>query len=219
MLRSIDIKQAAQAEGFSVCGIARAERVSPAREAERLAWLSRGEQGDMDYLARNVDVRLDPRLLVEGAKTVVSVAVNYNPASCDNQNAEKSSFCDETVQNEGADRLRLSRYAYGTDYHEVVKQMLRSMMQRLRLVELVDGRCFVDTAPIDEKYWAEQSGIGWRGRNSQLIIPGMGSYYFLGELVLTDEVDAYDEKAKIGAERVQPVSLPVPCMPCMVTAR
>lgn len=92
MLRSIDIKQAAQAEGFSVCGIARAERVSPAREAERLAWLSRGEQGDMDYLARNVDVRLDPRLLVEGAKTVVSVAVNYNPASCDNQNAEKSSF-------------------------------------------------------------------------------------------------------------------------------
>lgn len=88
MLRSIDIKQAAQAEGFSVCGIARAERVSPAREAERLAWLSRGEQGDMDYLARNVDVRLDPRLLVEGAKTVVSVAVNYNPASCDNQNAE-----------------------------------------------------------------------------------------------------------------------------------
>lgn len=128
-------------------------------------------------------------------------------------------FCDETVQNEGTDRLRLSRYAYGTDYHEVVKQMLRSMMQRLRLVELVDGRCFVDTAPIDEKYWAEQSGIGWRGRNSQLIIPGMGSYYFLGELVLTDEVDAYDEKAKIGAERVQPVSQLVPCTPCMVTAR
>ena len=196
MLRSIDIKQAAQAEGFSVCGIARAERVSPAREAERLAWLSRGEQGDMDYLARNVDVRLDPRLLVEGAKTVVSVAVNYNPACCDNQNAKKSSSCDETVQNGSTDRLRLSRYAYGTDYHEVVKQMLRSMMQRIGLVELVDGRCFVDTAPIDEKYWAEQSGIGWRGRNSQLIIPGMGSYYFLGELVLTDEVDAYDEKAK-----------------------
>lgn len=193
MLCSSDIKRAALAEGFSACGIARAQRVSAEHEAERRKWISRGEQGEMDYLARNVEMRFDPRLLVEGAQTVVSVAVNYNPVGCDN---EKGAFCDETDDFGRPKALRLSRYAYGTDYHEVVKQMLRNLMQRLGLVDLVDGRCFVDTAPIDEKYWAEQSGIGWRGRNSQLIIPGMGSYYFLGELVLTDEADIYDEKAK-----------------------
>lgn len=196
MLSASNIKQAAQAEGFSACGIARAQSVSAARATERIKWLAQGEQGDMDYLTRNVDKRLDPRLLVEGAKTIVSVAVNYNPGICDNSDDEKDAICDETAYFCRCNALHLSRYAYGTDYHEVVKQMLRGMMQRLGLVDLVDGRCFVDTAPIDEKYWAEQCGLGWRGRNSQLIIPGMGSYYFLGELVLIDEADAYDEKAK-----------------------
>lgn len=193
MLCSSEIKRAAQAEGFSACGIARAQRVSAEHEAERRKWLSRGEQGDMDYLARNVEMRFDPRLLVEGARTIVSVAVNYNPVGCDSENEY---FFDETDDLCKPNALRLSRYAYGTDYHEVVKQMLRNLMQRLGRVDGVDGRCFVDTAPIDEKYWAEQSGIGWRGRNSQLIIPGLGSYYFLGELVLKEEVDIYDEKAK-----------------------
>lgn len=199
MLHATDIKKAAQTEGFSVCGITRATRVSAQHEAERRAWLERGEQGDMEYLARNLDKRLDPRLLVEGAKTIVSVAANYylgHWQKCDNK---KQAKCDEMAKNNdfnAPNSLKLSRYAYGTDYHEVVKQMLRGMLQQLGLEEHTDGRCFVDTAPIDEKYWAEQAGLGWRGRNGQLIIPQMGSFFFLGELVLTHEVDIYDEKAQ-----------------------
>ncbi len=210
MLQLQLIKQAALAEGFAACGVARATRVSAAREHELRQWLAEGCHGDMAYLANHVELKLDPRRLVEGAQTVVSVAANYYPgdweaeagaeagaAHCgQDENAEKARFHRRNA-------LRLSRYAYGTDYHEVVKQMLRGMMQRLGLTEGKDGRVFVDTAPIDEKYWAEQCGLGWRGRNSQLVMPGMGSYYFLGELVLTQPVDAYDEK---------------PCTPCAVTA-
>ena len=203
MLHATHIKSAAQAEGFSVCGIARATKVCAEREAERRAWLAHGEQGEMHYLQQNLDKRLDPRLLVEGAITIVSVAANYYPGdwesitpTCDHSNTV---FCDKNGKNHTSDVpnwLKLSRYAYGSDYHDVVKRMLRGMMQRLGLVDMVDGRCFVDTAPIDEKYWAEQAGLGWRGRNGQLIIPGMGSFFFLGELVLTHEVDVYDEKGK-----------------------
>lgn len=238
MLHAIDIKQAAQAEGFSACGIARAERVSAEREAERHEWIEKGQHGDMDYLARNLDKRLDPRLLVEGARSIVSVAVNYNPYDPNKKEAfsnkkeafsnkkevfsnkkeafsnkkgtyphdnnasfcsDDNEFCDENANYcnfNAPNELKLARYAYGTDYHEVVKQMLGNLMLRLGLKEYEDGRCFVDTAPIDEKYWAEQAGLGWRGRNSQLIIPGMGSYFVLGELVLLNDVDVYDETAK-----------------------
>lgn len=180
MLSSAHIKHCAAKIGFSACGIAPAEVVAPNRATELRKWLADDCQADMDYLARNVEKKLDPRLLVEGAKTIVSVAANYYPGEIEN--------IDKTVHN----TWHLARYAYGTDYHEVVKKMLRQLLQTLHLEEMKDGRCFVDTAPVDEKYWAVRSGIGWRGRNSQLIIPHAGSYFFLGELILIEEADAYD---------------------------
>lgn len=181
MLSSVEIKRCAAALGFSACGMTRAEAVSSARAEELRRWLAEGCHADMDYLARNVEKKLDPRLLVEGAKTIVSLAVNYYPGE------------NEIFDEKGEKAWHLARYAYGTDYHEVVKHMLRQLLAMLHLEEGKDGRCFVDTAPVDEKYWAQRCGLGWRGRNSQLVIPGMGSYFFLGELVLTHEVDIYDE--------------------------
>jgi len=163
--------------------MARAEAIAPQRAAELRQWLADGCHAGMDYLSRNIEKKLDPRQLVDGAKTVVSLAVNYY--------SEKLNFCDETDEN----AWHLARYAYGTDYHEVVKHMLRKLLASLRLQESRDGRCFVDTAPVDEKYWAQRCGIGWRGRNSQLVIPCMGSYFFLGELILLHEVDTYDTPA------------------------
>lgn len=194
MLQSSTLKSLLTQAGFSACGIARATRVNAQRTAERVQWTEQGLYGEMDYLARNMDKRLDPRLLVEGAKTIVCAAMNYFPGDF---GTDSHKSIDEMGENRTSDRgLHLARYAYGTDYHEVVKARLRQVMVQAGLTEGVDGRAFVDTAPIDEKYWAEQCGIGWRGRNSQLIIPQMGSYFFLGELVLTHEVDQYDEPAR-----------------------
>ena len=194
MLQSSTLKSLLIQAGFSTCGIARATRVNAQRAAERLQWTEQGLHGEMDYLSRNMDKRLDPRLLVEGAKTIVCAAINYFPG---NFTPEAHKKCDKMGENRtSSSQLHLARYAYSTDYHEVVKAKLRQVMAQAGLTEGTDGRTFVDTAPIDEKYWAEQCGIGWRGRNSQLIIPGMGSYFFLGELVLTHEVDHYDEPAK-----------------------
>lgn len=185
MLQSALLKQLIQQAGFSACGMTRATHVSTQRSQELQQWLAEGCHGKMDYLARNVDKKLDPRLLVEGAKTIVSVAMNYYPGDWDDTETHNTDFCDEMDQKERfhcKNALRLSRYAYGTDYHEVVKNKLRQVMQQAGLTEGVDGRVFVDTAPIDEKYWAEQCGFGWRGRNCQLIIPGMGSFFLLGRI-------------------------------------
>jgi len=173
LLQAAEVKHKAREVGFTACGLAQAVPVSAERAAEYLRWIGGNYNGEMDYLARNVEKRLDPRKLVDGARTVVSVAVNYNPGRV-------------------GEAWRLARYAYGTDYHEVVRGMLRELMQRLGLQEHTDGRPFVDTAPVDEKYWAQQAGLGWRGRNSQLIIPRHGSYFFLGELILTCDADHYD---------------------------
>lgn len=182
MLSSAQVKRCAGEVGFSACGLAPAEPVSAERAAELRRWLSEGRQADMDYLERNVEKRLDPRLLVEGARTVVSLAVNYYSP-------------DETPEGGTNTRShwRLARYACGSDYHEVLKAMLRRLLAKLGMTEGVDGRCLVDTAPVDEKYWAQRCGLGWRGRHSQLIIPGAGSYFFLCELILLHEADAYDE--------------------------
>ena len=185
MLSAEEIKACAARIGFTACGVAPAEPVAAWRADELKAWLAEGCQGDMDYLARNVDKKLDPRLLVEGAQSVVSLAVNYYPGS------EGFGPVPEGDA-DGPNAWRLARYAYGTDYHEVVKQMLRQLLTELGLEEGTDGRCFVDTAPVDEKYWAVRCGLGWRGRNTQLIIPGAGSYFFLGELILTHACDVYD---------------------------
>ncbi len=172
-----NIKEKAREAGFHACGISPAEPVSKERQREWEARIREHHFGQMHYLYENTEKRLNPTLLVEGAKTIVSVALNYNPGDL-------------------PQGWHLARYAYSTDYHLIVKDKLRQLLAALGLEEFKDGRCFVDTAPIDEKYWAERGGIGWRGRNSQLILPGLGSYFFLGELVLTLAADRYDERAK-----------------------
>lgn len=172
------LKSQALQLGFSACGLAPAEAVSQERAKELRLWLNEGCQGEMHYLEQNVEKKLDPRLLVEGAHTVVSLAVNYFSPDENSENVSP--------------RWTIARYARGTDYHDVVKQMLRKLMHNMGWEEHRDGRCFVDTAPVDEKYWAERCGLGWRGRNSQLILPQAGSFFFLGELILVHEADHYD---------------------------
>lgn len=120
-----------------------------------------------------MDKRLDPRLLVEGARTILSVALNYYPA-------EKLSG------------WALSRYVYGQDYHEVMKARLRQLAAHIPPKEGYETRVFVDTAPLDERYWAWRCGLGWQGRSGQLILPKGGTYFFLGEIVLPYEADVYD---------------------------
>ena len=173
VLQAQTIKAEAARLGFSACGLARAERVDQTQEARFRKWIAEGKHGEMDYLARNIEKRMDPRLLVEGALTIVVVAMNYQPAHL-------------------LEKPPLARYAYGKDYHDVVRERLLALMQSLNLKPFEDGRAFVDTAPVDERYWAVKAGLGWTGRNGQLIIPRAGSYFFLGELILVHPADAYD---------------------------
>lgn len=166
-LNSETVKAEALRLGFSACGLAPAEPVEEEYAQRFLKWLQEGRQADMQYMENHVDMRLDPRLLHPGVKTIVSLAMNY--------------YLDEHS-------TALSMYAQGKDYHEVVRQRLQQLLQTLG----VEGRCFVDTAPVLERYWAWRTGIGWQGRHTQLIIPGCGSTFFLGELFLCAEADRYD---------------------------
>ena len=159
VLQAQTIKAEAARLGFSACGLARAERVDQTQEARFRKWIAEGKHGEMDYLARNIEKRMDPRLLVEGAQTMVVVAMNYLPADL-------------------PEKPPLARYAYGKDYHDVVRERLLALLQGLNLKPYEDGRAFVDTAPVDERYWAVKAGLGWTGRNGQLIIPRAGSTFF-----------------------------------------
>lgn len=175
ILSAEQIKAEAQRLGFSACGLSVAAPVDE-EHAERLRrWVSEGKNGEMDYLERHLELRLNPCLLVEGARTIVSVALNY--------------YTDAQLSPHG---YQFARYAMGRDYHDVVRERLRQLMSALGLKEHEDGRVFCDTAPLDERYWAVRSGLGWCGRSGQLIIPGAGTYFFLGELVLTRAADHYD---------------------------
>ncbi|GAB6982899.1 tRNA epoxyqueuosine(34) reductase QueG [Prevotella dentasini] len=179
------IKASALRLGFSAVGIAKAAPVDAATAATLRHWLATGSEADMAYMANNLEKRLDPRLLVPGVRSIVSLAMNYTPA--------------QTIP-EG--EYQLAAYAYGKDYHDVMKARLRELMAviaslqpRPRPLSLREGTgwgCFVDTAPVLERYWAVQAGLGWTGRNHQLIIPRAGSMFFLGEIFLPCEVDAYD---------------------------
>lgn len=167
------IKSIALELGFSFCGISKAEFLE--KEAPRLEeWLKRGYQGKMSYLENNFDKRLDPRLLVPGAKSVVSLLYNYFP---------KKDLAK-------ADNLKIAKYAYGEDYHFVVKDKLRKFLDRLR-EELgeISGRAFVDSAPVMERAWAAKSGMGWIGKNSLLLNRQRGSFFFLAELILDLELE------------------------------
>lgn len=172
MLTSISLKDKIKAEasrlGFFVCGFARAEPVSEAMRRHYLGWLADGRNADMAYLGNNLDKRFDPRLLMPGVKTIVVVAQNYFPAR---------------RLPEGEPQI--ADYALGLDYHDIVKQKLR---QLAATVGIADYRAFVDTAPVLERYWAVRAGLGWIGKNQQLIIPHAGSEFFLGELSVTVEL-------------------------------
>lgn len=173
-LSSAQVKAEAARLGFSACGLAPAGPLPPARTAAFDRWLAEGRHAGMDYLGRHAALRGDPRLLVPGAQTVVSLALAYAPA---------------TAPPPGG--FRLARYALGLDYHDVVRLRLRQLMQALGAEGA--GRACCDTAPVDERYWAVRCGLGWQGRHTQVILPGQGSYFFLGELILTLPADRYDE--------------------------
>jgi len=172
------VKALAQEAGFTFCGISKAEFLED--EAPRLeAWLKRGYQGKMSYLENHFDKRLDPRLLVHGAKSVISLLYNYYP--------EK----DLAKENREEDSLKIAKYAYGEDYHEVIKEKLRILLQRLQeSLGKISGRAFVDSAPVMERTWAARSGLGWIGKNSLLLNRSMGSFFFLAELIVDIDLEA-----------------------------
>ena len=162
------VKEIALDLGFSYCGISKADFLSD--EAKHLdTWLKRGYQGKMDYLERHFDKRLDPRKLVPGAKSVISLLYNYAPKK---NESDKSPY-------------KIARYAYGRDYHFVIKDKLVQFMDRMKVsIGNVEGRVFVDSAPVHERAWAAKSGLGWIGKNTLLINKDSGSYFFLAELIL-----------------------------------
>jgi len=162
------IKQKAVELGFLACGISAAGYL--ADEKERLeSWLAEEMNGEMEYMARNREKRLDPRLLHEGTKSVISVLLNYYPK-------ERQLDPEAPV---------LSKYAYGTDYHFVLKDKLNELLKFIRdEIEPCNGRAFVDSAPVLDKAWAVRSGLGWIGKNTNLISVEHGSFFFIGELLV-----------------------------------
>lgn len=167
------VKSIASDLGFDFCGISKAEFLD--NEAPRLEeWLKRGYQGKMGYLENHFDKRLDPTKLVPGAKSVVSLIYNYYPQ--------------ETHQSEG--QPKIAKYAYGQDYHFVIKDKLKEFMHRLQeQIGNIEGRVFVDSAPVHERAWAGRSGLGWVGKNSLLLNRQMGSFFFLAELIVDLELE------------------------------
>ncbi|MGI6243146.1 MAG: tRNA epoxyqueuosine(34) reductase QueG [Prevotella sp.] len=176
---SNDIKAEAKRLGFFTCGIAKADRVSQEEENHLRSWLADGMNADMEWMNNYLDKRLDPRLLMDGLQSIVSVALSYTPR--------------KTLP---ANEPQIAAYALGLDYHDVMKQKLRLLAASIygEAVENANYRVFVDSGPVLERYWAEQAGLGWIGKNRQLIIPHAGSMFFLGELFLDFETE-YDRPA------------------------
>lgn len=169
------IKTEAKNLGFMFCGIAKAEFLE--QEAPRLeAWLNKGMHGEMQYMENYFDKRLDPRLLVDGAKSVISLGLNYYT---------------EDIQSD-PDSPKISRYAYGADYHHVIKDKLKQLLAVINeKIGEVNGRAFVDSAPVLDKAWAQKAGMGWIGKNANLISKKAGSFFFLAELIVDIELE-YD---------------------------
>lgn len=173
MTFSEEIKQQALLLGFDACGICRAR--DSGEEARYMQWINENCHAGMDYMARNIEKRCDPRLLVEGARSIVSVALNYYP---------HKKLPEEVPQ--------FAYYAYGKDYHDVVRGKLKELFDWIRAHHpTLTGRYFSDSAPVLERFWAAQAGLGFIGKNTLLIIPGKGSFFFLGELIIDLELD-YD---------------------------
>lgn len=176
--RTALIKSEAKRLGFDFCGISKADFLE--EEAPRLEkWLKEAKHGQMAYMENYFDKRLDPRLLVDGAKSVVSLLYNYYPS-----------------QTPKTDSPKISKYAYGQDYHEVIKNKLHEFLFSLKeKIGDVSGRAFVDSAPVLDKAWAKKSGLGWVGKNSNLINKQQGSFFFIAELIIDLELD-YDGPIK-----------------------
>ena len=169
------IKQKAEKFGFQSCGISKAEFLE--EEAPRLeTWLNKGYHGEMQYMENHFDKRLNPTLLVDGAKSVISLSYNYFPK----------------VKIDEINNFKISKYAYGEDYHEVIKDILKEMVAELQEeIGEFGFRVFVDSAPVLEKAWARKSGLGWVGKNANLITKKHGSFYFLAEIICDLELE-YD---------------------------
>ena len=173
------IRQEAKRLGFDACGISKAEFLE--EEAPRLEkWLQQDMQGSMQYMENHFDKRLDPRLLVDGARSVISLLLNYYPSQ---------KQVDESAP-------KISKYAYGNDYHTVIKKKLKDFIQFMKEnIGEVNARAFVDSAPVMDKVWAKKSGLGWIGKNSNLINKQSGSFYFIAELIVDVELE-YDNAIK-----------------------
>lgn len=167
------IKTEAKRLGFLSCGISKAEFLE--EEAPRLeAWLNQNKQGEMQYMENHFDKRLDPTLLVEGSKSVISLTYNY--------------YTDKLQSDPIAPKI--SKYAYGVDYHYVIKDKLKELLELIKEnIGDVHGRAFVDSAPILEKAWAKKSGLGWIGKHSNLLTQKVGSFYFIAELIIDLELE------------------------------
>ena len=168
------IKQEAKRLGFLSCGISKAEFLE--QEAPRLEkWLSQNFHGEMKYMENNFDKRLNPKLLEKKKKSVVSLLLNYYPNEMQNQESYK-----------------ISKYAYGNDYHFVIKEKLKELLYFIQNeIGEVNGRAFVDSAPVLDKAWAAKSGLGWIGKNANLITQKTGSFYFIAELIIDLDLE-YD---------------------------
>jgi epoxyqueuosine reductase len=168
------IKKWSQELGFHHCGIA--EAVVLDEDARRLeAWLHQGMQGTMQYMENHFDLRIDPSRLVPGARSVITLLMNYYPAV-----------------RQPADAPQVSKYAYGNDYHEVIRGKLKELLAKMRAgIGEVDGRGFVDSAPVLERSWAVRSGLGWVGRNGNLLNKQAGSFFFIATLIVDLELE-YD---------------------------
>lgn len=179
MFSAAEIKEKAKKTGFDACGIA---QVATA-DTEALffdRWLKEGNHAGMAYMENHREIRLNPAGLVEGAKTVISVALNYYPE-----------------QKLPPEAPHIAYYAYGKDYHFVIKEMLDELWSAVTgQTDTGTARFFTDSAPILERYWAWKAGLGWIGKNTNLIIPGKGSFFFLGEIVTSLEADHYDMPQK-----------------------
>ncbi|MDO4216707.1 MAG: tRNA epoxyqueuosine(34) reductase QueG [Bacteroidales bacterium] len=174
MLSYATIQELARQSGFDACGVARAEAL-PLFEEHLRRWLAAGCQGSMAYMEEHVEMRADPRRLMEGTKSVVSVLLGYKPS--------------QTMKG----THRIAQYAYGADYHHTMKQQLYRLLLALQeRYPHLEGRPCVDTAPISDQSWAQRSGLGWIGKNTLLVNPYLGTYCFVGELLINQEVDHYD---------------------------
>ncbi len=174
------VKNKMLASGFSACGVAKVENLQNAEKYFK-SWLSQGFNGSMDYMGRNLDKRLDPSLIVPGAKSMVVAALNCFPAE---QQNPKSSFF-------------VSKYAYGADYHQVVKEKLYLVAAKIKtVVPSLEYKVFTDSAPVVEREWAVRAGLGWVGKNCCVILPKMGSFFFLGGIISNMELEPDEHFSK-----------------------